>query len=272
MPAWRLRRPISAAIAILLAAACPGWLASQPSAEALTNEMIVRMVISGASEAEILERINTALKVEFDLDQEVLEEMRLVGVSDAVIAAMRKRVPGAGEPERTTPPAAGRGRMELSFAIDPNQETWRSSIAVPPRTPAGNPVSLALFVLCTDPTHVPDAWQTRTPLPEFPRHEKLWFVEGAQPAYPKRKNSPLYAPLPGPVTLDLEAGRHLLLVGAAGREGTDPWVLLASDAGSFEIRQDQCLKVEVVMRTTGSASSFPRPGAKSPYSVKLISR
>ena len=80
---------------------------------------------------------------------------------------------------------------------------------------------IALYAnLPRNPTHVPDLWETRTPLAgTIPRHEKLWLLEGSAPVNPQRKSSPVYVPLPGPVTLDLTAGSHPIEFGAVVRPG-----------------------------------------------------
>jgi hypothetical protein len=131
---------------------------------------------------------------------------------------------------------------------------------------------LALFVICNDPTHVPHMWQTRTQLVEtIPRHEMLWFQDKSAPVA-KRKNSPVYAPLPPSVALDLAAGAHVIGIGAVARIGEEPWFFLVSGDSILEVPAGGSLQAEVRLRTTGSAQTFPRPGAKLPYSVEIISR
>jgi hypothetical protein len=260
--------------ALLCLPALPGepTLAAGADPDApLTNEAIVLMTVEGTPEKEILARISSAGKVSFDLDEEILTEMRLVGVTDAVIAAMKQRAL-AGVPPPAAPVAAPRGKLELLFPIDPNQETWRQSIAVPGRTPDAKPIGLALFVICTDPTHVPHMWQTKSQLAEtIPRHEMLWFQDKTAPVA-QRKNSPVYAPLPPSVALDLAAGPHALEIGAVVRIGDEAWFFVVSGKSSLEVPAAGTLQAEVRLRTTGSAQTFPRPGAKLPYSVEIISR
>lgn len=238
----------------------------------LTNEAIVRMTAAGTPEAAILAQIKSAQKVSFDLDEDVLAEMRVVGVTDAVIAAMKQRAL-ADVPPPAAPAPAAHGTLELIFPIDPAQEVWRQSIAVPGRTPDGKAIGLALFIICTDPTHVPDMWQTRTQLADtIPRHEMLWFQDKTAPVAAQRKNSPVYAPLPPSVTLDLAAGVHPLEIGAVVRIGEESWIFVASGRSSLEVPPEGAARAEVRLKTTGSAQTFPRPGAKLPYSVEIISR
>ena len=81
-----IRRPGSsrwapAGIALLLLLNAAGADEHPPSSQPLTNEDIVRLVINGTEERVILEEIS-ARPVDFDLDEEVVVELRLVGVNE----------------------------------------------------------------------------------------------------------------------------------------------------------------------------------------------
>src|SRR5215831_15075007 len=77
------------------------------------------MVNQGRPEPEIL-RIIAASPVEFDLDQEMTQELRRAGVSERILAAMRQRQAEAGARSSPEPPVAAspvpRGSLQLTFA------------------------------------------------------------------------------------------------------------------------------------------------------------
>ena len=56
----------------------------------LTNEDVVRLVMTSAAEEVILSAIDEHPPA-YDLDPEILAELRRVGVSPAIIASMRRR-------------------------------------------------------------------------------------------------------------------------------------------------------------------------------------
>ena len=106
----------------------------------------------------------------------------------------------------------------------------------PEEAEIGTVTELALAILCTSGDHVPDHWDTRTPLKGAPRHELLLFRPGSTSA--RRKgfdvivlNREPAGPIPLPV------GAHALVVGLAGKQsGSGAWLLLASDAIRVEAR------------------------------------
>jgi hypothetical protein len=222
------------------------------AATALTNEDIVRLTAYGTSEANIIREIN-ARTAEFDFDAGVVAEMERVGVTKKVLEAMRKRQteapahPGAPPPPPAEPvpeSAAPPARLTLAFDDAAGASATGHDEAGPQvyalgALPQGAPKprgaeidtvdELALAVLCTTGDHVPDHWDTRTPLKDGPRHQLLVFRPGST----KRKEHGFEVlaldrrPLE---PIDLPAGSHALVVGLAGRmNGSGAWRLLASD-------------------------------------------
>ena len=80
------RAILLAAIAITLSAIAPALAADAP----LTDEDIVRLFVQGQSKAELVKTIGSS-DVDFDLSEEMLEELRIAGIPAVVLEAMRKR-------------------------------------------------------------------------------------------------------------------------------------------------------------------------------------
>jgi len=188
-------------LALLLLAAPGGGPAAQDPEPPLTDEDVVRLHVAGTPEERILERIRGS-RVEFDLSDEMLRELRAAGLPEALIRAMVERqreldaeraVPAGPEP---APPAAGpvlvvrlnpdwkpkdeRPRPLLSVldAIDPRlYEQLRLRGSEPRFT------DVAIVLACRTADHVPDQWRSKTPLGRdfinTPRHRLLAFLPGA---------------------------------------------------------------------------------------------
>ena len=210
-------------LALLLAAA---------PASPLTNEDVVRLVVGGTPQAEILETI-AARPAAFDLSDEMVAELRLADVPEAVIAAMRARQ-GETSPS-PAPERPRRGTVKLEVAL-----SGPASLAAPQRVDAAlaerlrlptdddarEVRDLAVFLVCLTPEHVPDQWRAKTPLGRdlegTRRHEMLRFVAGdtAAGAPPK---------LARPATLEADVDdveEHEIALGIAARIG-DRWRTLA---------------------------------------------
>src|SRR5262245_21152809 len=150
------------AAAVAAVAVCHALAAAQPAAaRALTNEDIVRMTAAGTPAEAIVKAIQEAPTTAFDLDPDVVDELRRAGVADVVIETMRRAQPAA--PAVPTPTAAPEGKLVLVFEGNRSKPyTW--TVVAPVKDGQGGKVSLAFFALCLDPTHVPNQWQTLTPL------------------------------------------------------------------------------------------------------------
>ena len=223
-----------------LAPAAAGPAATQP-ASPLDNEAIVRMVMQRLPEAEILKAIDAAPKVDFDLEPEVVVELRRVGVSDPILAAMRRRQAENPAPPAPLPAAAATGTLQIRIAPSEDQKKAGQGavfqvIKKTPRWAAdqlgmlqrAELEELAFFVVCTRPDHVPDHWQDRTELKEFARHEKLLFRPGSRPGKMKGFET-LILDIPDSLSVEVPEGAHRLAVGVAAKAGPD-WHVLGSDA------------------------------------------
>jgi hypothetical protein len=222
--------------ALLLAFA--GIASGQEAGSPLDNESIVRMLMSGASEREVIHAIQDAPKVAFDLDPEVVRELQAAGVSEKILEAMRARLPK----QEAAPPApapAPQGLMKIRFrsakAKSSDEPILFEVIKTTPHWAAEQMgmlqrpevEDLAFFVLCTRPDHVPDHWQDRTELKDFSRHEKLLFRTGSHPA---KSHGFEVMDLDLPVSLDVPVaeGTHRIVVGVAAKTANG-WHVLGSD-------------------------------------------
>ena len=214
----------------------------------LTNEDVVRMTMTGVPEGEILEAIE-ARGVDFDLSPEMLNELRVAGVSDRVIEAMRRRqaaMPRSEPLPAPTPVPARMGSLRIEFAPgdEGDKPSERSAIALR-KLPkglerrggeeVGEMSDMALAVLCTTADHVPDHWDTRSPLQGAPRHELLQMVPGS--ATEKIKGHEiLYLNRKDAYDLEIAAGTHNIVVAAAGKQaGSGSWRLLESDGARVAV-------------------------------------
>lgn len=241
----RLERP---AIAVLLLVAA---LASTSGAETLTNESIVRMTARGMTPGEIVDSIRAAESSDFDLDPEVVTELRRAGVAEAVIDAMRAAQPSSEPP----PPRAESpepGSLELIF--EPND----TAPAIPARDPEGRSVRLAFYLFCTQPTHAPDMWHTRTPFSGgFPRHHLIWTFDTTRPREGRKKIPWIELDLPERVETSLTAGDHRIEAGLAARIGNDDWIPLASAATRLLTAPGEPARIRIRVRTrTGRVPSY----------------
>jgi hypothetical protein len=256
-------RPGPGAHALLAAVAITALsCASAVAAGPLTNEDVVRMVITGTSEKVILAAIATR-DVAFDLSPDVVSELRAAGVNDGIIGAMRRRQAAMPAPEPVpapTPPAAVLGTLEVSFATDPGtgkapERTVIALRALPKGAireggmEVGEMSDLALAILCTTTDHVPDHWDARTPIATGPRHELLLFRPGSVAAK-ERGFEILYLDGLEEYRVSLPEGNHNIQVAAAGRQvGSGDWRLLATDGARIAILAGQTTRMTLKARS-----------------------
>jgi hypothetical protein len=252
----------AAALLLAWAPAVPIPAAPVPAAPpALTNEDIVRLVVHGTAEPVILREI-AARMPRFDLDAGVVLELQRVGVSDTIIAAMRARQTAAGGPGGAPVPAPTGGGVAPSRPVRTGQVFIRfqlpakagedpgpfaiaslpKQVTRPVDGEVGFVSDLSIAVFCTSSIHVPDHWDSKTPLKGAPRHELLLFRPGSRPVRDHGFDLVALdrAPL-DPITL--EAGRHALVVGLAGKHGSGDWQLIASDPESIEVPADGAVRL-----------------------------
>jgi len=219
---------------LLWALASPFPAAEKSAAEPvpLTNEDIVRMVMSGIEESTILERIRSS-PCAFDVARDILSELRVARVSqpviDAMIARSRVQAPPAAplpEPAGSTA-AAGPGWIEIVFDVDPNRAPAISSVVAPAlvkwqdegRPEVELPARLAFVLTCTEPTHVPAHWQKKTRLsPEQVGRHKLLLLEEST-ATVEGAAQFIYLRLPASWRVEETPGTHKGMVGAAVKVG-----------------------------------------------------
>jgi hypothetical protein len=279
-PADRRALP-AVVIAATLALACLTTLAAAgaaaptapraPVPAPLTNEDVVRLVVHGTKEDVILQEI-AARPPAFDLDPGVVVELQNVGVSATIIDAMRKRqgsiarpqpaAPGAGaaKPSNEPPPPATipTGSLEIAFAPSADGKpveifaiaTMPKGAPRPEKSEIGTVSDLALAILCTTGDHVPDHWDTLTPLAGAPRHELVLFRPGSHRYTDKGFELLALNRLPvGPVPLAV--GRHALLVGLAGKQtGTGDWRLFAMATIKIDVGADKTTTLLLDARST----------------------
>jgi hypothetical protein len=227
----------------------------------MTNEDVVRMTGDRLSPDAIVAAIRKAPATRFDLDPEVVIELRRAGVVDAVIEAMRQAQAASAAGEQAAPPpgpspagggSAARVALALRFTAwsdrKPPGPPGKPQVEAPLKSTAGEPLGLAFYLICLDPTHVPDGW-TASPLAAgFPRHHLLWLREAA-PAETAAAESRLRLELPDELPLEIEPGGHTLQLGLAGRRGNEPWLPLAG--GAVRLRHDNASPVTLHVALSG---------------------
>lgn len=209
-------------------------VAASVAVSPLTNEDVVRWVAAGKPQSEILQEV-AARPAAYDLSDEMLSELRLVGVPEAVIAAMRARQAETAPPSPPPAerPARGKVRLRVAFAETRKLSVPKrasESLAEKLRLPSGEEArtvhDLAVFLACVTPEHVPDQWRTKSPLGRdiegMPRHEMLLFVPGDTPD----QGAPSVT-VPARIEADVDdLEPHDLVLGVAARIG-DRWRVLA---------------------------------------------
>jgi hypothetical protein len=275
------RRPAAArwstaAIACILLLHAAGADDRPPASQPLTNEDIVRLVVNGTAERVILEEI-AARPVDFDLEEEIVVELRLVGVNDRLIEAMRQRQRDMSGPigEDESLPGSADGGRPVGFVVvamsGDGEDDGSAPFAIkalPPgvkRAPGmevGRVSDLALAVLCRTPDHVPDHWDIGSPIEQAPRHGVVFFQPASRPDKVKDFEV-LRLALTTTPPIELAAGRHALIVALVGRSaGSGSWQLLASDPVTVEIEPGLTLHIPL------AASSRLRGNRMAGYAVE----
>jgi hypothetical protein len=204
----------------------------------LTNEDIVRMVASGTPEEQVREAIRSHSEA-FELSGDMIEELKLAGVPETILAAMAKRhaenAPAAVPAPRESPGRAtvvvtlkgGEGASRTIRVPGWADEDAKEMFNLPKETEQREVKDLAVFLACVSSDHVPDLWRSKSPLGRdtstIKRHEMLAFVPGDTP--------PGKAPriqLPARLEAEVDDSEpHDLVLGIAARIG-DRWVQLGA--------------------------------------------
>ena len=198
----------------------------------LTNQEIVQMVSEGTPESEILAAIETRPPA-FDLDEDMVAELKVAGVSPRILGAMRARQaaanpePAAERPRRGTVHVTVQLEGTSTLRVPPHADMdLGERLHLPAALDARDVKDLAVYLACTTTFHVPDQWRSKTPLGRdmaaTPRHEILAFVAGDTPAGEKPRLT-----VPKRLEADLDdLEPHDLLLGVAARIG-DHWYTLS---------------------------------------------
>ncbi len=193
-------KPLAIALMTLLAVVLVATAAESPvpapAAKLLRNEDVVRMLVAGRSNDDVFAAIRAA-EAQFDLSDEMAEELRIAGVPPGVIAAMaarqreidKMRAPAVATPEAVAP---GKVTVVVTFSAEGDVK-----IEIPSRLDADSARALqlgmsdeerivtdvALFLACRTQDHVPDSWRSESPLGRdfvsVVRHRMLGFNPGA---------------------------------------------------------------------------------------------
>jgi hypothetical protein len=264
-------RPLASRGFLLALALCASQVLPSDSPP-LNNEAIVKMVVKGVPEAQILRAINSADSVAFDLDPDIVHELKAAGVSDRIVEAMRKRQreenPPPAEPQAVSVPS-GTLRLRLSGAKPDEKKEEKSKpqpvvFEVIRKTPrwAANEMGmlqrtevedLAFFTVCTTPQHVPDHWQDRTELKDFVRHEKLLFRAGSRPGK-SHGFEVLSLDLPDSLDVPIPEGTHRVVVGVAAKTGPDWHVLGSAERRDLAVSSGGVVELPVKLHSGVSGS------------------
>ena len=233
----------------------------------LTNEDIVRLVMTG-TDGKAIRKLIAGRRVDFELCTEMVAELRAVGVDDTLIDAMRRRQAAMPRPqlEPLQPSDSGAvGTLLVSFPTPPEgSDKAEHSVIAAKTIPKGAPVprgmevglvdDLALAVICTTAFHVPDHWDTRSPLDGAPRHALLLFEAGAATAK-KKGFEILYLDYAEEYRVDVPEGNHALQFVVAGRNlGSGSWRLLAAEGAAVTIAEGRItpIRLEAKSRLRGN--------------------
>jgi hypothetical protein len=203
------RRRVAFAVAAVIAiAAIVLTPRARPEDEApLRTEDVVRMLVSGGDPSAIVSEIRSR-PVDFDVSEEMLDELRIAGVPPEIIKAMQER---HAELHPAEPVAGPRPQVEefvtdvpllvIEFdlpvtATDDEREPSPPALYFPGALPApaaqalqlgdgSEPVEvegIAIFIACRTAIHVPDYWRSKSPLGRdfvsMPRHRMIAFHGG----------------------------------------------------------------------------------------------
>jgi hypothetical protein len=183
--------------AIALLALLLGAGAAAQDAALLTEQDVVQLHVRGTSVAELLRTIAQS-SVEFDVSEEMLEELRIAGIPDEVVEAMVRR---QAEMTPAAPPGTAVVTREagarLLVKLNPDRKpgdppaTITALNQVDPKLAealgirSGEPTitDLAIALYCRTADHVPDHWRSKSPLGRdfnVSRHAILTFLPGAR--------------------------------------------------------------------------------------------
>jgi hypothetical protein len=255
--------------------------------ETINEEDVVRMFVQGMDEDTLIGQIET-LPGQYDLSDEMLDELRIAGIPETVLQAMLRRQaelhPAIEEIEvgtanglprlivRLNPdwkPGDDKSRPVLR-ALDSIDSDLAQTLGLRSVEDPITDISIALF--CRTSDHVPDHWRSKTPLGRdfgaVPRHRMLAFHSGAQskPASKLRNSLTKLIMAPGaresiadlnvlslevPDHLDIEvtAGvAHDLTLGIALRIGERNYLTLSAERSGVVVADSGETRVAAILR------------------------
>ncbi len=238
----------------------------------LRLEDVVRWHVAGVSEQEIVRRI-AAAQVDFDLADDMVEELRLAGIPDAVLRAMAARqdelhpkaspVPEAGvavAPNTTSLVLALRGRSaDAAPRLRlPTRVPKEIAAQLKLEDPAAEVTGVAIYVACVRAPHVPSYWRAASPLgrdfTSMPRHEMLAFVPLGTGSAPPERSIDVEVPSRIDVPIDA-ADTHDLSVGIAVRIG-DRHYRVTSDVWPGLVPRDHPDGIEAILESGGTLAGL----------------
>ena len=242
----RARYAVAGCCGLLLALTFVPSAALAGEDETMSLEDVVRLFVEGSSPDDLIRRIDNS-QVDFDLAEEMLEELRRAGLAEEVIQAMQRRQrelhpPPTPEVDPTDVEPGQQAGLIVRLTLQGGTEIRKADLdrgmrvadLVPPETlnelgikdPEARITNVAVYVACHASTHVPDHWRGKTPLGRdfhsVTRHKMLAFhseatTENADEADQARdKRAVLNLELPEQLEIELDpADEHDLSVGVA---------------------------------------------------------
>jgi hypothetical protein len=212
----RSRRSIL--LLLLLTSVCAVPCADEDPGKPLGVEDVVRLYVSGVSAESLIEQIRQT-QVDFDLSDEMQNELKLAGIPQSLIDAMierhRQLHPPAIE-EMIEPEKEPAAELIVQFQLLPaGADTLSLHDTVPAealqqlgvKDGQARITGVAIYVACLSAKHVPDHWRSHSPLgrdfTSMPRHRMLAWVTDAN-VDEAVKPRVLHLSIPDQVELELE--------------------------------------------------------------------
>lgn len=254
--------------------------------EMLSEEDVVRLFVQGVPADELIRKIETS-PGNYDLSDEMVEELTIAGIPEAVLAAMIRRQaethPVVSEAGAKTESGTPRLIVRLNPDWKPNGDETRPLLlaldAIGPElaehlgTRSGDlPISdLGIALFCRTADHVPDHWRSKSPLGRdfvnTARHRMLAYISGAdsKPAAPGARDSladlnVLSLEIPERLTVELEPGvAHDLTLGIVVRIGDRNYLMMADERDSVVLGESGDTTIRATLRA----------GSKNPLRARV---
>jgi len=249
--------------------------------EVLSEEDVVRLFVQGVPADELIRKIETS-PGNYDLSDEMVEELTIAGIPEAVLAAMIRRQaethPVVSEAGAKTESGTPRLIVRLNPDWKPNGDETRPLLlaldAIGPElaehlgTRSGDlPISdLGIALFCRTADHVPDHWRSKSPLGRdfvnTARHRMLAYISGAdsKPADSLADLNVLSLEIPERLTVELEPGvAHDLTLGIVVRIGDRNYLMMADERDSVVLGESGDTTIRATLRA----------GSKNPLRARV---